>query len=126
MRRMTRYEHGQWIVTIVTLVFPGPFVVGVFRNGPFGVWQALALFTYASSQLVFQLAVAQNWRDMVDEQITREQHQAMANGRSYLPGTAERRRRSLQRVSMLMTITSGLLLSFAVVFVILDRGRWLG
>lgn len=124
MRRMTRYARWQFIAFVVYFVlFFGAFI-NRFVIDDFSF--SILMLVCVVPQLLFHLAVWRNWRGIVDEQIVREQDRAMAGGRSYLPGTAERRRRSLQRGSMWMMIMFGLVFSFLVVVVVLDVGGWLG
>ena len=119
MRRMTWYEAGQIVTSFVILLMVG---IGFFSSA---IWTFGVRLACVAAILLYHVWIMRNWRGIVDEQIGREQDRAMAAGRSYLPGTAQRRRRSLQRGSMLMTIMFGLVFSFLLVVVVLDVGGWL-
>ncbi len=99
MRRMTRYERGRTVAFAMYFVFFLGAFASRFVSDEFLSWYAILVLVSFVPQLLFHLAAWRNWRGIVDEQIVREQDQAMINGRSYLPGKAERRRGQLKRTS---------------------------
>lgn len=126
MRRMTRYERGQTIAfTMYFVFFIGAFA-SRFVSTEFSSWYGILVLVSFTPQLLFHLAVWRNWRGIVDEQIVHEQDQAMAGGRSYPPGTAQRRREQLRRTSRWVAIGMSIVVVFMVVVLVLEVGGWLG
>jgi hypothetical protein len=101
-------------------------VASMFISDEFSSWYGILILVSFAPQLLFHLAVWHNWRGILDEQLARDQERTIATGQSYFPGTAERQRRSLQRISRWATIGISIVIGFMVVMLVLEVGGWLG
>lgn len=126
MRRMTRYERWRFIAFAMYFVFFIGAVASMFISDEFSSWYGILILVSFAPQLLFHLAVWHNWRGILDEQLARDQERTIATGQSYFPGTAERQRRSLQRISRWATIGISIVIGFMVVMLVLEVGGWLG
>jgi hypothetical protein len=122
MRRMTRYEAGQFITLAASLLFFGALLWQIFGDRGFGVWSLLIYVLFPGVEFAFHFAVFHNWRGITDEHVAREQERAQQAGYRYTPAP-EQRRATLQRMGKWMSILWGTLtITFLVGTVVLYVG----